>query len=110
MGMELGGVDVAVAESTDNEGGSWIDMAFRIIEPRIVVARRLWAAVLADASFLCLATNRVESDFAGREEGRVGLGLVEVDIVMWGRRAFAVESEFETALWKEELLCLTMLV
>jgi len=26
------------------------------------------------------------------------LGLVEVDIVMWGRRAFAVESEFETAL------------
>ena len=47
---------------------------------------------------LCLATNRVESDFVGREEGRVGLGLVEVEIVMWGRRAFAVESEFETAL------------
>jgi len=38
------------------------------------------------------------------------LGLVEVEIVMWGRRAFAVESEFETELWKEELLCLTMLV
>ena len=53
VGLGLGGVDVAVAvaESTDNEGGSWIDMAFRIIEPRIVVARRLWAAVLADASF-----------------------------------------------------------
>jgi len=51
VGMELGGVDVAVAESTDNEGGSWTDKAFRIIEPRIVVARRLWAAVLDDASF-----------------------------------------------------------
>ena len=55
VGLGLGGVAVAVAvavaESTDNEGGSWIDMAFRIIEPRIVVARRLWAAVLADASF-----------------------------------------------------------
>ena len=49
---------------------------------------------------LCLATNRVESDFVGREEGRFGLQLIEVEIAMWGRRALAVEREreVETAL------------